>query len=30
MCIRDSWSIFLDLTILVQTVPAVLSRRGAF
>jgi exopolysaccharide biosynthesis polyprenyl glycosylphosphotransferase len=26
----ERWSIFLDLTILVQTVPAVLSRRGAF
>jgi exopolysaccharide biosynthesis polyprenyl glycosylphosphotransferase len=26
----ERWSIFLDLTILAQTVPAVLSRRGAF
>jgi exopolysaccharide biosynthesis polyprenyl glycosylphosphotransferase len=26
----ERWSVFLDLTILVKTVPAVLSRRGAF
>jgi exopolysaccharide biosynthesis polyprenyl glycosylphosphotransferase len=26
----ERWSIFLDLTILLKTVPAVLSRRGAF
>ena len=26
----ERWSVFLDLTILVQTVPAVLSRRGAY
>ena len=26
----ERWSIFLDLTILAQTVPAVVSRRGAF
>jgi lipopolysaccharide/colanic/teichoic acid biosynthesis glycosyltransferase len=26
----ERWSVFLDLSILVKTVPAVLSRRGAF
>jgi exopolysaccharide biosynthesis polyprenyl glycosylphosphotransferase len=26
----ERWSVFLDLTILVKTIPAVLSRRGAF
>jgi lipopolysaccharide/colanic/teichoic acid biosynthesis glycosyltransferase len=26
----ERWSIFLDLTILLKTVPAVLARRGAF
>jgi lipopolysaccharide/colanic/teichoic acid biosynthesis glycosyltransferase len=26
----ERWSVALDLTILVKTVPAVLSRRGAF
>jgi exopolysaccharide biosynthesis polyprenyl glycosylphosphotransferase len=26
----ESWSIFLDLSILLKTIPAVLSRRGAF
>jgi len=26
----DSWSLWLDFSILVQTVPAVLSRRGAY
>ena len=26
----ERWSVFLDLTILVKTVPAVLTRRGAF
>jgi lipopolysaccharide/colanic/teichoic acid biosynthesis glycosyltransferase len=26
----ERWSVFLDLTILVKTLPAVLSRRGAF
>jgi exopolysaccharide biosynthesis polyprenyl glycosylphosphotransferase len=26
----ERWSVFLDLTIMVKTVPAVLSRRGAF
>ena len=26
----ESWSVFLDLTILVKTVPAVFGRRGAF
>jgi len=26
----ERWSVFLDLTILVKTVPAVFSRRGAF
>jgi exopolysaccharide biosynthesis polyprenyl glycosylphosphotransferase len=26
----ERWSVFLDLTILIKTVPAVLSRRGAF
>jgi lipopolysaccharide/colanic/teichoic acid biosynthesis glycosyltransferase len=26
----DRWSVFLDLTILVKTVPAIVSRRGAF
>jgi exopolysaccharide biosynthesis polyprenyl glycosylphosphotransferase len=26
----EQWSIFLDLTILVKTIPAVMSRRGAF
>jgi lipopolysaccharide/colanic/teichoic acid biosynthesis glycosyltransferase len=26
----ERWSVFLDLTILLKTVPAVLSRRGAF
>jgi lipopolysaccharide/colanic/teichoic acid biosynthesis glycosyltransferase len=26
----EQWSVFLDLTILLKTIPAVLSRRGAF
>jgi lipopolysaccharide/colanic/teichoic acid biosynthesis glycosyltransferase len=26
----ERWSIFLDLRILLRTIPAVLSRRGAF
>jgi lipopolysaccharide/colanic/teichoic acid biosynthesis glycosyltransferase len=26
----ERWSVFLDLTILLKTVPAVFSRRGAF
>ncbi|MEA2356668.1 MAG: hypothetical protein QOD61_2797, partial [Solirubrobacteraceae bacterium] len=26
----ERWSVFLDLTILVKTVPAVFTRRGAF
>ena len=26
----ERWSVFLDLSILVKTIPAVLSRRGAF
>jgi lipopolysaccharide/colanic/teichoic acid biosynthesis glycosyltransferase len=26
----ERWSVFLDLTILLKTIPAVLSRRGAF
>jgi lipopolysaccharide/colanic/teichoic acid biosynthesis glycosyltransferase len=26
----ERWSVFLDLTILVKTLPAVVSRRGAF
>jgi lipopolysaccharide/colanic/teichoic acid biosynthesis glycosyltransferase len=26
----ERWSVFLDLSILVKTVPAVISRRGAF
>jgi lipopolysaccharide/colanic/teichoic acid biosynthesis glycosyltransferase len=26
----ERWSVFLDLTILMKTVPAVLTRRGAF
>ena len=26
----ERWSIFLDLSILLKTIPAVLSRRGAF
>ena len=26
----ESWSVSLDLTILLKTVPAVLTRRGAF
>ncbi len=26
----ERWSVFLDLTILIKTIPAVLSRRGAF
>jgi len=26
----ERWSVFLDLSILVKTVPAVLTRRGAF
>jgi lipopolysaccharide/colanic/teichoic acid biosynthesis glycosyltransferase len=26
----DSWSLWLDFSILVQTVPAVLSRKGAY
>ena len=26
----ERWSVFLDLSILVKTVPAVLARRGAF
>jgi lipopolysaccharide/colanic/teichoic acid biosynthesis glycosyltransferase len=26
----ERWSVFLDLAILLKTIPAVLSRRGAF
>jgi len=26
----ERWSVFLDLSILLKTIPAVLSRRGAF
>jgi lipopolysaccharide/colanic/teichoic acid biosynthesis glycosyltransferase len=26
----EQWSIFMDLTILMKTIPAVLSRRGAY
>ncbi|MEY2442250.1 MAG: hypothetical protein QOJ46_1676, partial [bacterium] len=26
----ESWSVFLDLSILVKTVPAVFARKGAF
>ncbi|MBA3861763.1 MAG: sugar transferase, partial [Solirubrobacterales bacterium] len=26
----ERWSVFLDLVILLKTVPAVLSRRGAY
>ena len=26
----ERWSLFLDLAILVKTIPAVLSRRGAY
>ena len=26
----EQWSVFLDLSILLKTIPAVLSRRGAF
>ena len=26
----ERWSVFLDLTILVKTVPAVISQRGAY
>ena len=26
----ENWSVFLDLSILVKTIPAVFSRRGAF
>jgi lipopolysaccharide/colanic/teichoic acid biosynthesis glycosyltransferase len=26
----ERWSVFLDLSILLKTIPAVLTRRGAF